>query len=237
MSRTHYAKDTTPGATGKIRAACGAWTTSITSNPAQVTCRRCKAINKTASKTMPRTTLTSTLLSFFVLAACGDVDPSDYNSDTTGEPATSIAHPDDTGAEDGFSSTSSASTSGDSSSGSESSSSTGDVATDNSATNATDNTETGDAPPGTCYGAPCDAVSCSPGMACVVNPKTGSPLCVLPCTTGICNDVAGCGVQMPEIECLPVAVVIAGANSFCFPITCEIDDDCTNGSCIDGTCF
>ncbi len=224
ITATHYAKDTTPGATGKTRAACGAWTTSITSNPAQVTCRRCKAINKTASKTMPRTTLTSTLLSFFVLAACGDVDPSDYASTgdtTTGEPATSIAHPDDTGVEDGFSSTSSASTSEGSSSGSESSSS-GDVATDS-----------GDAP-SICYGAPCDDDDpCTPGLVCATNPMTGAPVCVVPCTTGICDSLAGCGEAMPMVEC----VATVGATSFCFPVTCETSNDCNSGSCIDGTCF
>lgn len=226
MSAVHYSI-AEPSPAGRVRARCGQFTKSFTSDAAKVTCIACKRLlnpkNKKPETSMKHTTLTSTLLSFFVLAACGDVDPSDYNTTgdtTTGEPATSIAHPDDTGAEDGFSSTSSASTSEGSSSGSESSS-TGDVATDS-----------GDAPP-ICYGAPCDDDPCTPGLVCATNPMTGAPVCVVPCTTGICDSLAGCGEAMPMVEC----VATVGATSFCFPVTCETDNDCNSGSCIDGTCF
>ena len=155
MSAIHYSI-AEPSPAGRVRARCGQFTKSFTSDAAKVTCIACKRLlnpkNKKPETSMKHTTLTSTLLSFFVLAACGDVDPSDYASTgdtTTGEPATSITHPDDTGAEDGFSSTSSASTTSEgSSSGSESSSSTGDMATD-SGDVVTDSTETGDAPPST----------------------------------------------------------------------------------------
>lgn len=227
MSAVHYSI-AEPSVAGRVRARCGLFTKSFTSDAAKVTCIACRRLlNPKNKKPMTtRTTLTSTLLSFFVLAACNDVDPSDYDStgDTTGEPATSISHP-DTG--DGFSSTNSAgsaSTSGEeSSSGSESS--TGDAATDGGTDSGTE--------PAICYGASCDDDPCSPGLDCAVNPMTGSRVCVIPCTTGVCHDLAGCGEAMPTVEC----VATVGATSFCFPVVCEVDENCNGGTCVGGTCF
>ena len=97
---------------------------------------------------------------------------------------------------------------------------------------------TGEPSPLACYAAPCDAVTCGPGLVCLPHPTSGQRMCVAECgPLGSCyplDDVACDPGPLPQAGCRGVGVILG-----CFPFLCTVPEDCTAPSlgCKNGICY
>ena len=97
---------------------------------------------------------------------------------------------------------------------------------------------TGEPSPGACYADPCNLADCGPGLVCLPHPVTGDRLCVTPCGPPfVCNEIVGVACDappLPQVVCTGSGVILG-----CFPLLCEVPEDCTapSAGCKNGVCY
>lgn len=236
----------------RVYSRCGHWTSTFTTDPAQVTCKSCLRLHKLDSKATPmKTTISSILLVLSLFTGCGDTST---DMPTSGDSTSSSSSSSSSG-EAPTSGEASPSTGGDSDSSSSggmssapmdkapptagtSESTTGDDSTSDSDSSSGDSS-TGDASTGdstggviaACWAEECNEDRpCANNLACLPHPITGLMNCAASdcAAPGPCDkSELACGSHVPLGECFKDVT----GHSWCHPRQCKEDLTCEVGTC------